>query len=195
MIASTTYIRWSLLTRLATLVGLLLGVIFAVGVHSIPAHARSQFGGHFALTDQTGHTVTDRDMLGHPYLIFFGFTHCPGCTTLPKVSAVLRRLGADSEGVSALFVTVDPQRDTPEAMKDLLSAFDPHIRGLTGSVAAVDAAMKAYHIYHHKVPFKGGYSVDHTTTVYLVDKNGKFVGPFDVERSPEEAAGKLRSFL
>ncbi len=134
----------------------------------------------FALTDQNGNAVTDRDMLGHPYLIFFGFTHCPGCTTLPKVSAVLRELGPEADRVGALFVTVDPQRDTPQAMKDLLSAFDPHIRGLTGSVAAVDAVLKAYHVYHRKVPFTGGYAVNHTTTVFLVDKNGRLVGPFGV---------------
>jgi protein SCO1/2 len=163
----------------------------------LPGSASAAGSRAFALTDQNGHAVTDRDMLGHPYLIFFGFTQCPDvdCTTLTEVSAVLRKLGPDADRVGALFVTVDPRRDTPQAMKDYLSAFDPHIRGLTGTVVAVDAAMKAYHIYHHKVPFKGGYGVDHTTTVYLVDKNGRFVGPFDVKRPPADAAADLRRYF
>ena len=151
-----------------------------------PGSALAASSRAFVLIDQNGNTVTDRDMLGHPYLIFFGFTHCPGCTTPPEVSAVLRELGPEADRVGALFVTVDPRRDTPMAMKQLLSGFDPHIRGLTGSVAAVDALMKAYHIYHHKVPFKGGYAINHTTTVFLVDKNGRLVGPFDVKRPPRQ---------
>lgn len=151
----------------------------------------------FALTDQYGHAVTNRDMQGHPYLIFFGFTHCPDvdCTTLTEISAVLRELGPDADRVGALFVTVDPQRDTPSAMKDYLSAFNPHIRGLTGRLAAVDAVTKEFRIHHRKVPFKGGYGVEHTTTVYLVDKNGKFVGPFDIKRPAQEAAADLRRYF
>lgn len=174
---------------LVALANLFLIALIAPG-SALAAGSRS-----FALTDQNGHAVTDRDMLGHPYLIFFGFTHCPGCTTLSEVSAVLRELGPDADRVGALFVTVDPRRDTPMAMKNLLSGFDPHIRGLTGSVAAVDAVMKAYHVYHHKVPFKGGYAVNHTTTVFLVDRNGRLVGPFDVKRPPRDAAAALDSFL
>lgn len=197
MTAPTTRVRSSAPTQLAALASMLLAAIFAAGICSTPAHARAPLGGPFALTDENGHAVTARDMRGHPYLIFFGFTHCADVdrTTLTEVSAVLRKLGPDADRVGALFVTVDPQRDTPKAMKDYLSAFDPHIRGLTGAVAAVDAAMKAYHIYHHKVAFKGGYAVDHTTTVYLVDKNGNFVGPFDVKRPPEDAAAALRRYF
>jgi protein SCO1 len=149
----------------------------------------------FALTDQDGHTVMNRDMLGRPYLIFFGFTHCADCTTLTEVSAILRQLGPDADGVGTLFVTVDPQRDTPKAMQDYLSQTDSHIRGLTGSVVAIDKVMKEYRIYHHKVAFPGGYAVEHTTTVYLVDKNGNFVGPFDVKQPPEKAAAALRQFF
>ena len=151
----------------------------------------------FALTDQDGRSVTARSMQGRPYLVSFGFTHCADVdvATLSEVSAIMRNLGPDADRVGALFITVDPQRDTPAAMKRYLSEFDPHVRGLTGNATAVNAMMKAFHIHHHKVAFKGGYGVDHTTTVYLVNKNGKFVGPFDIRRPPHEGAADLRQFM
>lgn len=109
---------------------------------------------------------------------------------------MLARLGPDADRVGVLFVTVDPKRDTPDKLKHYLLTFDPHIRGLTGDAAAIEAVIKAYHIYRHKVPLTdGGYAVDHTTTVYLVDKGGSFVGPFDVKRRAEDVVADLRRFL
>ena len=95
-----------------------------------------------------------------------------------------------------MFITVDPERDTPAVLKDYLSNFDPHLRGLTGDQASIDAAIKAYRVYAKKVPLDGGdYTMDHTALVYLMDKNGRFVAPFDLKRTADAAAADLRRYL
>jgi protein SCO1/2 len=155
-------------------------------------------GGPFRLQDQAGKTVTDKDMKGRPFLVFFGFTHCPDIcpTTLFDVSQVLHKLGPDADRTGALFITVDPERDTAVVLKDYLSNFDPHLRGLTGDRASIDAALKVYRVYAKKVPLDGGdYTMDHTALVYLMDKDGQFVAPFDLKRTPEAAAEDLRRHL
>src|ERR1700726_4187878 len=115
-------------------------------------------GGPFRLTNQDGRVVTQDDLKGKPALIFFGFTHCPDVcpTTLFDVSEVLRGLGPDANRVGAAFITVDPERDTSASMKDYLSSFDPHLRGLTGDPDAIKAVAKAYRVYYKKVPLEGG---------------------------------------
>ena len=97
--------------------------------------APAAIGGPFQLTDQAGQTVTEKSLQGHPTLIFFGFTHCPDVcpTSLFEISEVLRAMGRDADRVNAYFISVDPERDTSEAMKDYLSSFDPHLKGLTGN--------------------------------------------------------------
>jgi protein SCO1/2 len=141
---------------------------------------------------------SDADMKGRPFLVFFGFTHCPDVcpTTLLNISEVLRRLGKDADRTAALFITVDPERDTAVTLKDYLSNFDPHLRGLTGDPAAVNAALKAYRVYAKKVPLEGGdYTMDHTAVVYLMDKDGHFVALFNLKQTPEAAAAELRDYL
>lgn len=160
--------------------------------------APSAIGGSFRLTDQNGKTITDQDLKGRPFLVFFGFTHCPDVcpTTLHEVSEILRSLGKDADRVRALFVTVDPERDTPDKLKDYLSSFDPHLVGVTGDAAAITAIGKAYRVYAKKVPLDGGgYTMDHTAIVYLMGKDGRFVAPFNIKRRPEEAAADLRRYL
>lgn len=155
-------------------------------------------GGPFHLEDQNGQPVSDEDMKGRPFLVFFGFTHCPEIcpTTLFEMSEVIRQLGKDADRIGALFITVDPERDTPAALKDYLTSFDPHLRGLTGDPAAVNAAIKAYRVYAKKIPLEGGdYTMDHTAVVYLMDKDGRFVAPFNLKRPPEAAAAELRRYL
>jgi protein SCO1 len=155
-------------------------------------------GGPFRLVDQTGRTVTEQDFRGHPFLVFFGYTHCPDVcpTTLFDVSEILGKLGPDAGRVAALFVTVDPERDTPAALKDYLSSFNPRLIGLTGDPAAIAAIAKEYRVYLRKVPGENGeYTMDHTALVYLMDKDGKFVAPFSLKRKPEEAAADLRRYL
>lgn len=158
----------------------------------------SVIGGPFQLVDQDGKRVTEQDLKGKPTLIFFGYTHCPDVcpTTLFDVSEVMRALGPDAARTGAYFITVDPERDTPTAMKDYLSSFDPHLRALTGDRAAIDAAEKAYRVYAKKVPTESGdYSMDHTALVYLMDKQGRFVAPFSLKRKPEESAAELRRYM
>lgn len=156
-------------------------------------------GGPFRLIDQDGRTVTEQDVKGRPFLVFFGYTYCPDfCpTTLFDISEIFRKLGPDADRVAALFITVDPERDTPAQLKTYLSSFDPHLRGLTGDPAAINAAEKAYRAYSKKVPDPDGdgYTMDHTALVYLMDKEGHFVAPFNLKRRPEDSAADLRRYF
>ena len=159
----------------------------------------SAIGGPFTLTDQDGKTITAQDLKGKPLLVFFGYTHCPDIcpTTLFEMSEVLHAMGKDADGVHALFITVDPARDTSSVMKDYLSSFDPHLRGATGTPEQIDAVEKEYRVIARKVPIgdKGDYSMDHSALVYLMDKQGRFVAPFNLKRKPAEAAAALRRYL
>lgn len=152
-------------------------------------------GGPFTLTTQDGKPLSDTDLRGSPFLVFFGFTHCPDVcpTKLFEISEALRAAGESdkAKNLKALFVTVDPERDTPEVMKSYLSSFDPRIIGLTGDRAAIDATIKAYRAYAKKTPLKDGdYTMDHTALVYLMGKDGGFVGAFNIEQAPAQAAAE-----
>jgi protein SCO1/2 len=178
------------------LVGLLLLFAMMGGGHNMAAAAA--IGGPFQLTDQGGQTVTDKSLQGRPTLIFFGFTHCPDVcpTSLFEMSEVLRTMGPDADRVNAYFISVDPERDTPEAMKDYLSSFDPHLKGLTGDPEVMAKVTSEYRVYAKKVPLKDGdYTMDHTALVYLMDRDGRFVAPFNLKRTPEEAASELKRYL
>ena len=151
-------------------------------------------GGPFSLVGPDGKTVTEREFLGAPHLVFFGFTHCPDVcpTKLFEMSEVFRAMGDKGKEVKAAFVTVDPERDTPEVMKSYVSSFDPRIVGLTGDRAAIDKVVRDYRAYARKVPLKDGdYTMEHTALVYLMGKDGRFIGAFNLERRPEEAAQDL----
>jgi protein SCO1 len=186
----------------AFLAGLVLcfGLVLIVsGRLSAPvAQQIAAIGGPFKLVDQNGQIVTDEDLKGRPFLVFFGFTHCPDVcpTTLFEVSEILRALGPDADRTRALFITVDPERDTPAVMKDYLSSFDPHLSGLTGNAAEIAAVAKAYRVYFKKVPLEqGDYTMDHTAIVYLMDKDARFVSPFNLKRPTDAAVGDLRRYL
>src|ERR1700751_2513910 len=155
-------------------------------------------GGPFQLTDQSGATITEKSLQGRPTLIFFGFTHCPDVcpTSLFEISEILRAMGGDADKVNAYFISVDPERDTAAAMKDYLSSFDPHLKGLTGDAASIQKVVTEYRVYAKKVPLKDGdYTMDHTALIYLMDRDGKFVSPFNVNRKPDEAAADLKRYL
>jgi protein SCO1/2 len=163
-----------------------------------PAFQGATVGGPIQLTDQNGRPFSDQSLRGKPFLVFFGFTHCPDVcpTALFEVSEIMRALGPDAARTAALFISVDPERDTPAALKEYLSSFDPHLQGLTGDPAAIAAVAKAYRVYYKKVPLEGeDYTLDHTALVYLMDKQGRFVAPFNLKRPPEAAAADLRKYL
>ena len=162
-----------------------------------PDRGTALVGGPFALVDQDGRAVTEQAFRGAPFLVFFGYTHCPDVcpTTLSDMTQVLQALGPNKP-VRAAFITVDPERDTPEALKQYLSSFDPRISGLTGSPAAVAAAEKAYRVYARKVPSTGSdYSMDHTAIVYLMDRDGRFVQALNPQQSPEKTAAELSAVM
>jgi len=190
-----------ILISVAALAGLVLCVslgLLASGLLSPSGAPRTAaIGGPFRLTDQNGRMVTEQDLKGAPFLVFFGFTHCPEVcpTTLFEVSEILRKLGPDADRVRAVFITIDPDRDTSAALKDYLSSFDPRMLGLTGDPAEIAAVAKAYRVYYKKVPLEQDYTMDHTTIVYLMDKEGRFVSPFNLKRTTEAAAADLRRYL
>ncbi len=196
MKARTSHILLVLSAFLSGLV-LFFAVILYVGQQA-SGPSGSAIGGPFRLVDQNDKPITDQDMKGRPFLVFFGYTHCPDVcpATLFDMSEVLRALGKDADKMGALFITVDPERDTPAAIKDYLSSFDPHLQGATGDIKAVEATEKAYRVYAKKVPTgQGDYSMDHTALVYLMDKQGRFVAPFRLNRKPEESAAELRKYM
>jgi len=177
-------------------IGLLVMLWALGGGRSIATPAA--IGGPFQLTDQSGQTVTEKEMQGRPTLIFFGFTHCPDVcpTSLFEISEVLRAMGQDADRVNAYFISVDPERDTADAMKDYLSSFDPHLKGLTGPPQDLAKVISEYRVYAKKVPLKDGdYTMDHTALVYLMDRDGKFVAPFNLKRTPDDAANDLKRYL
>jgi protein SCO1 len=153
-------------------------------------------GGPFQLETAEGKTITDADLKGHPFLVYFGYTHCPDVcpTTLAQISDVLQRL--PDKPIRALFVTVDPERDTPALMADYVSSFDSRIVGLSGTPDEIAKVEKAYRVYARKAPTKDGdYSMDHSSIVYLMDARGGFVEAFNLDRTPEASAKELAGYL
>ncbi len=155
-------------------------------------------GGPFSLTDQNGRTVTQAALKGKPTLIFFGFTHCPDVcpTALFEMSEIFNALGPDAGKAQAFFVSVDPERDTPDVLKSYVSSFSPQIVGLSGTPEATEQIKREFRVYSRKVPLKDGdYTMDHTAVVYLMDKDGNFVAPFNSKRPPAEAAAELKRYF
>ena len=142
----------------------------------------SAIGAPFRLMGPDGKSVSDADLKGDVVVMFFGYTHCPDVcpTTLFEVSELFRKLG-DGAKVRGVFVSVDPERDTPEILKDYLGSFDKRIIGLSGDRAALEPMLKAYRVYARKNPAANGeYSMDHSAIVYLLDKQMRFIGPLNL---------------
>jgi protein SCO1 len=183
---------------LAGLTVFLAAILVVSGLSPTPGSGTVAIGGPFHLIDQNGKPFSDQDMKGKPYLVFFGYTHCPDVcpTTLFEMSQLMRKLGPDADRVGALFITVDPERDTTAVLKDYLASFDPHVRGLTGAPAAIGQAIKDYRVYAKKVPLQGGdYTMDHTAIVYLIDKDGRFVAPFNLQQTADAEAAEVRRYF
>ena len=199
MSVSPTALRRSLLAFVLLLAAAaaIAGAAFYLVDPGPGAPAPSAVGGPFALIDHDGRKVTEKDFAGRPHLIFFGFTRCPDVcpTALAEISAVFDKLGPDAK-VGALFISVDPERDTPASLKDYLSSFDKRIVGLWGDPETTRAVMKSFRAFASKVPTKNGdYTMDHTAIVYLIDKQGRFVNALNLDRPPEVAAKELARYL
>jgi protein SCO1 len=137
-------------------------------------------GGPFTLTDHTGKRVTEKDFLGRPSLVFFGFTNCPDiCPSgLQVIAAALDKLGEKGAKVTPLFITLDSVRDTPEKLSEYVKSFHPRLIGLTGSEAELATAAKAYRVYAQKViedAATGSYTFDHAAIIYLMGADGTFI--------------------
>jgi len=154
-------------------------------------------GGPFSLLDGDGRTVTDRDFRGRLMLVYFGYTHCPDAcpTALQDMATALDDLGGKRGEVAPVFITVDPERDTPSVMKDYAANFGAGIAALSGSMEAVTAAARAYRVYFTKRPKADGYDMDHSSIIYLMDRQGRFLSNFTHETPPEQIAAKLRGLV
>lgn len=157
-------------------------------------------GGPFSLIDQDGKARTQADFRGRFLLIYFGYSFCPDVcpTTLSVMSQALDRMGADKNRIVPVFITIDPERDTPKVLKDYMSAFGPQFVGLTGSPAAIKAVEKKYHVYAVKKPIdpnnpKRGYGMDHSSVIYLMGPDGRMIGFYDEAISPDDLAKDLKA--
>lgn len=163
-----------------------------LSVDKLPLAA--QFGGPFELTAADGARFASSRLAGRPYAIFFGFTQCPDIcpTTLLDMTNHLRDLGAKAERMNVVFVSVDPERDTPEHMRAYLASFDKRIIGLTGTPKEIAAVARAFRIIYEKVPTTSGYTLNHSASVLLIDSAGKFAGTLSFQEPPATQLEKLR---
>lgn len=185
---------------LALIASATLVTLVASGTGAIVLQQGSQFshprrvGGSFAMADLDGQPVSQADLLGKPTALFFGFTHCPEVcpTTLATLSAALGRMGRDADRLNVVFVTLDPERDTPESLRDYLAAFDPRIRSFVGTPEQVARMADAYHVAYKRVPVQGGdYTMEHSATVGLFDKTGRMVGEIGYGEDEDRTLSKL----
>ncbi|WP_374450265.1 SCO family protein [Stella sp.] len=193
-----------LLWAAAAVAGLLAVTVFGdrlLGDAPAPAVAmrRALPGGDFTMADHRGRTFTQADLRGRPSLVFFGFTHCPDVcpTTLSDMSGWLADLGGDADRLAAVFVSVDPDRDTPEVLRPYMEPFDPRIRALTGTAAELQATAAHFGAAYRRVETSGagGYTMDHTALVYMLDAGGRFFGTVDFHEERAIAIAKLRRLL
>jgi protein SCO1/2 len=160
----------------------------------------SLLGGPFTLQDGNGTTVTDRDFRGKYMLVYFGYTFCPDVcpTTLSEVADALDRLGPKAERLQAVFITVDPKRDTPAVMKQYVAAFGPRLLGLTGTPEQIAQVAKEYRVYyaeHRTGPGPDDYSMDHSSILYLMGPDGRFIAPIRPDETGAEMAADLGKLM
>jgi protein SCO1 len=182
------------------LVGILLVMTAAIGFVTFQwyqaRYGGEPYGAPFRLVDQNGAEITEAAFAGHPTALFFGFTNCPEIcpTTLAEMDGWLKQLGDEGKDINAYFVSIDPERDTQQVMKDYVGAVSQRIIGITGEPAKVAAMAKAYGIYFKKVELDGGgYTMDHTASVLLLDRRGEFGGTIAYGESADTAIAKLKN--
>jgi protein SCO1/2 len=188
---------------LAALLVLAAGGLVALAVRESPKGAAgtllaSAIGGPFHLVDQNGKPFGDGDLKGKWHLVFFGYTNCPDTcpTTLNELSLALDRLGNARDAVGIVLISVDPERDTPEVLKSYVESFDAPITALTGTADEVAQAAKAYRVYYAKHPrADGGYDMDHSAVIYVMDPEGRFVATFTPDSPAEAIAQRLQKLL
>ena len=165
--------------------------------HGTPS-AAFEIGGPFVLASSKGGVVDSKTLQGKPYAVFFGFTHCPEVcpTTLNDMSNSLAALGDAAKDFRVFFITVDPARDTVEAMKDYVANFDPRIDALVPTEEQLTQLVSDFRVYHAKVPTSdGGYTMDHTASIFLFDRSGRFAGTLAYGEAADAKEAKLKRLL
>ena len=161
-------------------------------------YGRGTVGGPFTLTDQNGQKSSDSEFRGKLMIVYFGYTFCPDVcpADLMAITQALDALGAAAEGVQPVFITVDPERDTP-LLKDYVAAFHPSLVGLTGSAEEIRKVANSYKAYYRKVPSerKGEYSIDHAGVIYLMGRDGEYLGFLPPQTAPGKLTEVLRKYL
>jgi cytochrome oxidase Cu insertion factor (SCO1/SenC/PrrC family) len=179
--------------------GMLLYRLWMERVPQATVTGEALVGGPFELTDQDGNKVTDQTYKGKLMLIYFGFTYCPDAcpTALGVMSAALDKLDVSADRVVPMMITVDPERDTPQVLKDYVSNFHPHMVGLTGTPEQIAQVAKAYRVYYQKAAGATAedYQMDHTLLIYLMSGEGKFVKHFPPDATPDQIADEIRKHL
>jgi protein SCO1/2 len=158
----------------------------------------SAIGGPFQLVDQNGKPFGASDLKGKWHLVFFGYTNCPDTcpTALNEMALALDRLGKERDDIGIVFITVDPERDTPEVLKSYVASFDAPIIALTGTADEVAQAAKAYRVYYAKHPRpEGGYDMDHSAAIYVMDPQGRFAASFTPDSTAQTIAERLQKLL
>ncbi len=165
----------------------------------VKSSGEALIGGAFTLTSHKGKTTTDKDFHGKLLLVYFGFSNCPAIcpTDLNNLSHVLNELGSDTEKIEAIFITVDPERDTVERLVEYMESFHENIIALTGSREQIDTAMQTYRVFASKVENEGmeGYMMDHSTFTYLMGKDGKYLTHFSHNTDAKEIVAKIREYF
>jgi protein SCO1/2 len=189
--------------------GLLLGTV-SLSAHEAPERSASEVmdilmwhrepvGGPFALVDQNGKRRSDADFRGKLMLVYFGFTFCPDVcpTDLQQIGRAMDKLGPAGNEIQPLFVTLDPARDTPKHLASYVAQFHPRLIGLTGTARAIRQAARSYKVYYKKIAISGrpGYTVDHTAFIYLMDRNGQYLGFFPPGTSADRMLEIIRPHL
>lgn len=159
--------------------------------------ATEAIGGPFALVAGDGRVVTDATYRGRWLLMFFGYTHCPDVCpmAMSEISRALDALGPLAQRVQPLFISVDPERDTPAALREFFQALDPRIEGLSGSPAQIADAARAYRVFYRRVGDGPDYTVDHSAVIYAMDPDGVFATHFTHETPGERIAERMRALI
>jgi protein SCO1 len=185
--------------RLGALFGAQTTVPSAGGSGGVQLAQGAALGGPFSLVDDTGQAVTERSFAGRWMLVYFGFTYCPDVcpTELGTIAAALDALGPAADRVVPVFITVDPERDTPDAMADYVSRFHPRMRGLTGTPEQIADVARRYRVYYARARRAGAtdYLVDHSSFIYLVGPDGRVRALYRPEMRPEDMAAAVAAQL
>jgi protein SCO1/2 len=195
------WLVWAIGLAVAGGLGWLISDLLVPGGGSLVAKVQTlatpPIGGPFALVDDTGKPRTDADFRGRLMLIYFGYTHCPDAcpTTLQDIADALAKLGPAADQVAPIFITIDPERDTVQYLKGYAEQFDAKFVALTGSPEQIATAAKSYRVYYRKATNQADYLMDHSSIVYLMGRDGKFLTHFTPDTTPDQMADTVRKYL